>query len=107
MSDIGKGDWVRCIDVKSKPKKDPAAARRFAKRAALLTLGAVYQVDRIADNGIGLFLVGIHESAMTFEGRSHKGGFDPARFRKIWRGERSLIETLMQPLSEHVEPVDA
>jgi hypothetical protein len=97
MSAIGKGDWVECVDGGPLRNGAPSGLRT----------GAVYQVERIGRvsgrwKNAGKPEVVLVEVKHPLDG----AGFDPERFRPIYRRNQQLIESLKQPAPAGVRELE-
>ena len=80
MEPIGPGDFVECVDARGAPE---------------LTLGSIYMVRLICDDGGGCWLREVDPPPFH-------DGFFISRFRPIYRPKASLIQSLLHPAKEPI-----
>lgn len=101
MADIGKGDWVICINANG-PVFGSGMGQWLPEER--LTQGAIYQIADCFTDQWGLpavDLVGkIRRRSSTLLGR--RVGYAVERFRPLLGGpDQELSETLLEPIEEH------
>lgn len=99
MSAIGKGDWVECVSY-------DGGHPHPARMVGTLTVGGIYRVRKVVrgrDSVRGVPADGIQvDGVYAYHANGVEGAWHPDRFRPIYRPRADLIESLLQPLSEHV-----
>ena len=91
---IGPGDWVECVEASPCWFYGPTG----------LTRGALYEVCHVGpgecESGFGVWLVG-------FRSNGPRGGYGIHRFRKVYRPNADLIQSLLRPVPAEPETVGA
>lgn len=102
MSAIGPGDWVECVD-----DSPPRCVNDFGPdlKVGVVVLHRMYCVDEIDEPTeevpeLGLWFA--DEDSVRIDGDGYDRSWAADRFRPIYRPRADLIESLLQPLSEHV-----
>lgn len=90
MSAIGPGDWVECI------RGDDGTCGRCET-----VPGNLYQVSDVLS---GRWCVCGCSIGLRLTGDAHNADWThcPSRFRPIWRGDKTLIETLLEPVADAI-----
>lgn len=92
MSAIGKGDWVECVRDDWAPDAQIKAGHLYLVEGSKLAGLCTYCGDGL---GPGFLLAGVNTAASGFS-------WCACTLRPIWRGDKSLIETLLEPVADAI-----